>query len=302
MAAVSADLQLGNATAELFVPDGAPTPAALARVTHLAIAAHQDDLEIMAYPGIVACFGDEERWFAGVVVSNGAGCPRTGAYAALSEAEMLAIRRREQKKAAFVGGYAAVALLDYPPEENRNPDNPAPTQDLQVLLEATRPQVVYTHNLADKHDAHVAVALRTVAALRALPPGARPERLLGCEVWRDLDWLSDADQVLLDVHAHENLAAALLGLYDSQIDGGKRYDLAALGRRRAHATYNAPLATDATTQLCLAMDLTPLLHDLDQDPADFAQAHIARFAQDVAARLERVRPRPSAKEGDPDGV
>ncbi len=288
---MSAGLQFANASAELYVPDGVAEEAALSRVTHLAIAAHQDDIEIMAYHGIAACFGNPERWFAGVVVSNGAGCPRTGDYAALTEEEMLAVRRREQKTAAFVGEYAAVALLDYPPLENRNPDNPAPTQDLRALLAATRPQVVYTHNLADKHDAHVAVVLRTLEALRSLVPEDRPALLLGCEVWRDLDWLADADQTLLDVSAHENLATALLGLYDSQIDGGKRYDLAALGRRRAHATYNAPLETDATAQLSLAMDLTPLMHDADRDPGEFVHEHIARFAEDVRARLARVRPR-----------
>ena len=33
--------------------------------------------------------------------------------------------------------------------------------------------------------------------------------------------------------------AALIGVFDSQIAGGKRHDLAVLGRRRANATYNA---------------------------------------------------------------
>ena len=41
-----------NPAADLFVPDGLEMPAALSRTTHLAIAAHQDDLEIMAYHGI----------------------------------------------------------------------------------------------------------------------------------------------------------------------------------------------------------------------------------------------------------
>ena len=42
-------------TADIFIPDGQPPAAALARVTHLGIGAHQDDLEFMAFHGIEAC-------------------------------------------------------------------------------------------------------------------------------------------------------------------------------------------------------------------------------------------------------
>ena len=88
-----------------------------------------------------------------------------------------------------------------------------------------------------------------IAAIRRCPPAERPEKLYGCEVWRDLDWLTDEDKVVFDVSAHENLQAALLGVFDSQICGGKRYDLATLGRRRAHATYFASHGTDDATGL-----------------------------------------------------
>ena len=66
-------------------------------------------------------------------------------------------------------------------------------------------------------------------------------------MWRDLDWLMDADKVVFDVSAHENLQAALLGVFDSQICGGKRYDLATMGRRRANATYFASHGVDVST-------------------------------------------------------
>jgi len=37
-------MTLTNTTADIFVPDGTPVEAALARTTHLGIGAHQDDL------------------------------------------------------------------------------------------------------------------------------------------------------------------------------------------------------------------------------------------------------------------
>ncbi len=49
-----------------------------------------------------------------------------------------------------------------------------------------------------------------------------PQKIYGCEVWRDLDWIVDSDKVVFDVGAHENLAVALTGVFDPQISGGKK--------------------------------------------------------------------------------
>ena len=81
---------------------------ALLRTTHMAIGAHPDDLEIMALHGILECFGESDKYFTGVRVTNGAGSARDGAYAAYTDEQMQAVRRSEQKKAALVGDYSAV--------------------------------------------------------------------------------------------------------------------------------------------------------------------------------------------------
>ena len=276
-------------TAEIFVPDGLPVEVALARTTHMAIGAHQDDLEIMACDGILKCFGRDDEWFCGVVVTDGSGSPRDGVYRDYSDAEMQVVRRKEQKKAAVVGEYATLALLDYPSSVVKNGADKSPVKDLELLLKAARPRIVYTHNLADKHDTHVAVALRAIEAIRNLPVAERPEHLYGCEVWRDLDWMLDVDKVAFDVSAHENLQAALLGVFDSQICGGKRYDLAALGRRRANATYYAAHDTDIATGMAFAMDLTPLIRDPGKDIQTYVGQFLDRFAQEVRERLIKLQ-------------
>jgi LmbE family N-acetylglucosaminyl deacetylase len=254
----------------------------------MGIAAHADDLEIMAMGGILACFGNPEKWFTGVVVTNGAGSPRDGLYGAYTDEQMQAVRRMEQKKAAFAGEYSALAFLDYPSAAVKDGANRGPGNDLKALLSAARPEIVYTHNLADKHDTHVGVALRAIAAMRGLPPRERPKKLYGCEVWRDLDWLVDGDKVVFRLDEHENIAASLLGVFDSQIAGGKRYDLATLARRRAHATYHESHGLDAAAMVSFGMDLTPLLRDDTLAPLDYAAAFIERFAQDVCARLQKL--------------
>lgn len=271
------------------MPDGLAEDAALARTTHLGIVAHPDDLEILALPAILECFGRADRWFCGVVVTDGAGSARSGPYANVSDADMVAIRRAEQKKAALVGEYAAVAMLGLSSAEIKDPSRAEAVASLRALLLRARPEVVYTHNLADRHDTHVAVALAAIAACRALPSDARPRRILGGEVWRDLDWLAGPDKVAEDVSARESLAAALIGVFDSQITGGKRYDLAVLGRRRAHATYHESHHLDASTGLAFFMDLTPLLANGAPDAAAFVQGHVDRFAAEVGDRIRGLQ-------------
>jgi LmbE family N-acetylglucosaminyl deacetylase len=266
-------------SAEIFVPDGLPVDAALKRTTHMAIAAHQDDIEIMAAAPIIECFQQPDRWFTGVIVTDGRGSPRDELYKNYSDEEMRLVRFKEQKKAAVVGEFAAQILLDYPSKMVKDGAELKPVEDLCALFLAARPQVVYTH---------VAVALKTIAALRRLPAEARPAKVYGCEVWRDLDWLVDRDKVPLDLSRHENLQAALLGVFDSQIAGGKRYDLASMGRRKANATYFASHSVDASTGLSWAMDLTPLITHADQSVSAYVNEVIQHFAQDVADRLKRV--------------
>ena len=280
-------MQLHNSTADVFVPDGSEPAAALARTTHLCIAAHQDDIEIMAYHGIAECFGRADKAFSGVVVTNGAGSSRAGVYAHYTDADMQAVRRREQRKAAFVGDYAVQLQLAHPSSAVKDAGSATVQGDLAAILAACSPQVVYLHQPADKHDTHIAVLAHSLKALRALPADKRPKKVLGCEVWRDLDWLCDADKHLLDVGAYPNVAASLVGVFDSQISGGKRYDLATAGRRLANATYAVAHATDQYQGVSWAIDLTPLVQDPKLSVRDFTQRFIDRFQNDVAERLAK---------------
>ncbi len=278
-------MQFHNSAADIFVPDGLDSEAALARTTHLCVSAHQDDIEIMAYHGAAECFGRRDKWFTGVVATDGAGSPRTGIYGAYTDDEMKQVRVTEQRKAAFVGEYACQIQLGYTSSAAKNAEEPALVEDLKQIFLLARPEVVYLHNLADKHDTHVAVALRAIAAMRAAGGRYRPKPVYGCEVWRDLDWLLDEDKRPLPVSARSNIAAALVGVFDSQVSGGKRYDLATAGRRLAHATYFAAHGTDEESALNFAMDLTPLVEDPGLSIADYVLGFVDRFRADVKKRL-----------------
>jgi LmbE family N-acetylglucosaminyl deacetylase len=281
-------MKLHLPSADIFVPDGLPINQALARTTHLTISAHQDDIEIMAAAPILECYQQPDNWFTAVVVADGRGSPRDGMYKDYDDEIMRKVRFKEQRKAAVVGEYAALIILDYPSKEIKDGENRQPVEDLAEILSISKPGCVYTHNLADKHDTHAAVAVRTISAIRSLPAADRPQKLYGCEVWRGLDWMVDNDKIIFDLTAHENLQAALLGVYDSQISGGKRYDLASMGRRRANATYFVSNAVDTMQGLSLGMDLTPLIQEPYVSLNDFLETFIKRFAEDVSDRIQRV--------------
>jgi hypothetical protein len=113
-----------------------------------------------------------------------------------------------------------------------------------------------------------------------------------CEVWRNLDWLPDEDKVLMDGSGRENLAIALNGVFDSQIAGGKRYDLATIGRRSSNATFFESHVTDKTTQLNFGMDLTPLIAGESVDVLDYVCGFIEKFQTDVREKLTKRLGRP----------
>ena len=255
-------MQLTNESSGICGPDGPPLDKALARTTHMAIGAHQDDIEIMALDGILKCYRNPNKRFLSIARHQRQRESEDGSLRRLH-------RRADDGRAPRQAEESSVrrrVLGRGPPRDSsgaaKDSKNPGPRNNIAAICRAARASVIYTHTPADKHDTHIAVMLRVVEALEELPAEAGlPKELYGCEVWRDLDWMADSDKVIFNVSDHENLGAALLGVFDSQIAGGKRYDLAAMGRRRADATYYASHGVNTATALIYAMNLTPLIQD-----------------------------------------
>lgn len=273
---------------DLYIPHSIPADQAFARTTHLGIGAHQDDLEFMALHGILSCFQKSDCWFSGVTCTDGAGSSRTGAYANFTDDEMKAVRVEEQKTAAKIGQFSFIAQLGHPSSHAKTSDKRGPlVEDIKNILQTARPETVYTHNPFDKHATHIGVMLATLAAIRELPEDARPQQLFGCEVWRALDWLPDSEKTIHDVSAHANLAASLNGIFDSQIAGGKRYDLAVEGRRLANATFFDSHSVDAANRVQYAIDLSELISE-KTSLQDFMQEKLNQFNKEIFDQLNKL--------------
>ena len=268
--------------ADAHVPDGGGLAPALASTTHLGIGAHADDLEIMAFPGICACRGQTDLRFSGVVATDGSGAPSK-----LSGAQLVRTRIDEQKQAAELGGYASILQLAHPSADVRGAGRKALTSDLLQILKAAKPKALYLHNPADRHETHLAVLLACLDALRQLPPGQQPAQIFGCEVWGDLDWVPGDRVVRLPCPAPADFGPSLLRVFRSQVDG-KRYDLAAAGRRRAQATFADAYAPDQTEEVLLALDLRPLVENPKLSLTDFVFGLTGEFQKRTLERIRRL--------------
>ena len=274
-------MKFSRPSADAHAPGG-DLGSALAATTHLGIGAHADDLEIMAFPGICACRGQKNLRFSGVVATDGAGAPSQ-----LSGLELVQARIHEQRQAAGLGGYAAVIQLGHPSSEVRGSGRKALTKDLLQILQATKPKVLYLHNPADRHETHVAVLLACLDALRQLPAPDRPKEIYGCEVWGDLDWVPADKITRLPCPAPADFGPSLLRVFRSQVDG-KRYDLAAAGRRRAQATFADAYAPDRADEVVLALDLCPLVENPNLTLADFVSSLTGAFQKQTLDRIRRL--------------
>ena len=258
---------------------------ALEQTTHLGIGAHQDDLEVMASHGILNCLGKKDLWFSGVTCTNGAGSARSGKYKSLSDAEMVKVRSEEQVASAKIGEYSSMIQLGYESGEVKKESNPMLIDDLKKIITQSCPAFIYSHNLADKHDTHIAVVMATITALRELD--YKPHYFYGCEVWRTLDWLGDHRKVPLEISEDTSLVSQMIECHHSQIEGGKRYDLAALGRMKSNATFFESHSVDNAQNLWFAMDLKPLLEDKSLNPSEFVSKYIDEFKKDVCEKVNR---------------
>lgn len=286
------ELIFNNALSDVYIPDpNISMLEALRRTTHLCIGAHQDDVEIMAYNGISKCYHNPEKWFTGVVVTDGGGSPRTGKYSDTSYLEMTNIRKEEQKEAASIGAYNMQIQLGYSSSHVKRSLSDNTDSLLKDLIEIFRhctPEVVYLHQPTDRHDTHVAVFILSINAMRELHH--RPEKVIGCEVWGSLDWIDCNNRCELDTGKYPILAEQLLKVYDSQISGGKRYDLATLGRRKANATYSKSHSTDEYESITIGINLMPLINNKQLSIKTFTSDLLDKFKLDTENRLSQLMP------------
>lgn len=260
---------------EKFVPASAGDKD----VKFLAVSAHKDDMEMFAFDGIVRS-ARGEGGFVGVVLTDGGACPRAPQFAGVSDEDMAELRSAEQKRAAETGGYNALYLFEESSAAVKERRASLVDGVETVLREYPRLKALYLHNPFDRHSTHVGAFCVAMDAVRRLPEDMLPEKIYGCEVWRDLDWVPDSEKVVFDVSGSEGFASDLMASFATQ-NAVKRYDIAALARRKAHATFGKSHEGDTATALIYAVDLTPLARGTDADTEAYVRDMLRHFDEDM---------------------
>ncbi len=268
--------------ANLYIPTRGKQTTELSHAKYLGIAAHQDDLEIIGFPGILDAYKSKNTLFGGVVCTNGV--PKSSK----NFEQIRKIRSEEQKRASDIGKYGFVLQLGYSSTEITDKDNKDIESDIIKIVQKTKPKIIYTHNPFDKHKTHTAVCRAVINSLRSLKEDYKPEKLYACEVWRNLDWLDTKDRVEFDVNNSAEFATKLIEVFDSQIRNEKNYKKAVIARRTANATFSDAYSKDKTDQLIIGLDLTPLIIDNTLNIKDYLLEIVDRFRDDIRENLKQL--------------
>ena len=234
----------------------------------MAVGAHPDDCEIIGIKGI------NDKGFFAVVTTHGA-----------IDQPLIQMRQNEQACAAKLGHYLGYAMLGYDSNVVKRLYRPL-IDDYKKLMLTLRPEVIYTHSLFDKHDTHVGVVYHLIHALLELKDSYMPKRVLGCEVWRDLDWLKDSDKIVLDTSETMVLQEQLLQCFTSQTKM-KRYDKAVIARQIGHAVFQDAYQANAVQGVLIATDLMPLLMQPAMTIESYVNETLNRFNKTVLEKINR---------------
>lgn len=250
---------------EIYKPKDANTKI----VKNIVIAAHKDDGEMIGIKAIDDSFKKDESLVM-IILTNGSGCPRIGEYASISDEDMVEIRTAEQKRAAEIGRYNTLYLLDYSSKLVQEKDKKIKQEIVEILNRYPNVENIYIHNPFDRHKTHVATCEISVQAIKEVySHGRLPnlKKVLGVEIWRCLDWLPDNFKVVIDTSGSEFLSQNIMSVFVSQ-NLAKKYDEAIIARRLANATFNSSHESNAYTSLTYAIDLIGVVTNVNKKLLD----------------------------------
>jgi LmbE family N-acetylglucosaminyl deacetylase len=230
------------------------------------------------------------RSFGGLIVTSGSGSLRAPQHAALSPSEYAELRWEEQKQAAKMGGYAFVDSLNIESSVIKTAAGLAElASQLREYLVEFEIDELYMHQPFDRHTSHVRVAFAVLTALRSLPKERRPAQVLGCEVWRNLDWAPKSSKVLRPLSAADlELQVRLAEVFTSQADpkNAKDYVSALVGRKTANAVFQEGLVGDSGVAQEVYIDLKPWVES-KLSWSELGREYLGKFHQEATSEWPR---------------
>ena len=94
------------------------------------------------------------------------------------------------------------------------------------------------------------------------------------DLWWKKDWFN--------VSRNEKLQKKLLNVFESQIEGGKEYTKASIGRRYQNATYYQSHNVDSYKMVSYAIDMKPLLKNPNLSIKEFALSFVDDLKNEIS--------------------
>ncbi len=255
-----------------------PKTAKHAPITHIAIAAHKDDGEMLALHGILNCY--DKGGFALIVLTDGGNCPKSGKYADVSYDDMAELRTEEQKRAATFGKYEKVYFLQLPSSSLETEFEEISSKVASIFNENPTIQYAYAHSLFDRHKTHINASKIAIESIRQSKYKGKIKMLYGVELWRDLDWIPENEQILLDVSGSKDFAMDLLSFFPSQ-NQSKMYNKGFCGRVVANATFSNSHSNSLASEQIRAIDMTKLVFADKNAVRAFVDEQLGKFKQEI---------------------
>lgn len=199
-----------------------PTSAKTGTIVSLCIAGECGDVERLGLGGVIDALYNPNKSFVGVVTRAPHDIQNGGRYGLYSPADMIDIRLAEQQKAANIGSYGSIYVLNYQSYEDRE----SIIEDYVSLFKAYRPEIVYTYSPFEKDPAKIEVMKMVITALGRIEDGYRPQVIYGSYLGASLDLLADGQSVSLGLDSKVEYAYSVLDIYDSANENGENWDVA----------------------------------------------------------------------------
>lgn len=194
-----------------------PTSAKTGAIVSLCIVDEVTDVERVGAGGIIETLYNPNKSFVGAVIRTPHDISNCGLYNLYNEEDMVDIRLAEQKKAANIGSYNSLYVLNYTDLSNKG----AIIDDLIALIKAYRPEKIYTYSPYEKDREKVQTVLMLIEALSRIDEEYRPQLVVGAAISRELSFLPTEQVLNLGIDSKIDLAYSLLDIYDSVIENNE---------------------------------------------------------------------------------
>ncbi len=188
-----------------------PTSNKKGRQVAMGFAVEAGELEAISCAQISDILCDGNRSFVGVITRTPHDVKPCGAYEDYSEDDMISIRLHEAIKAANIGSYQALYLLNDGELEEVNEEL---VNDYAELLTTYKPDIIYTYSPLDVSHEHI-VSLKALLEALSRVEGYNPEHIYAVNYDGEGGLLDKEDLVYLDIDSRYDVIESMISIYVS---------------------------------------------------------------------------------------